>query len=389
MPVSTRKLRNFELPVEMEREIEERWRNALVYLRQRRSVVFLTSGRFWQAHGFVQQSLAYTLVEHGIRTVWLDGEGWRPYLPKVSSPRALLTVKQMFRLPGLRIPLAAKMDRLLLNRRIHGELSKLGGDPFVWIQSGIGEEIAEVLPKIDVYSVFDNPRAHSPTGILCTKAKLITFQNSFARKIMGEIPDERAQVLYPPVEVGPHCFEDTPPPELPLGFPTARVGYVGSLFDRYFDFATLERIILKLPEMGFILQGRVDPESYVPISRLQGYRNFHYLESRPRSQVAATWRLLDVCLLFYQDSRSKDGGFPTKILESLFFRVPSVATPCPATREVLRHVPQSSNTEALIQMISRQAQRTEEDLFRQYLYYAFEMHPKLHIARIVERVRNT
>ena len=62
-------MRGIRIPMEFLREIEARWEKARDFFSERRPVVFFSSERFWETHGFVQQSLAIILPQLFQRTV--------------------------------------------------------------------------------------------------------------------------------------------------------------------------------------------------------------------------------------------------------------------------------------------------------------------------------
>ena len=77
--------------------IESRWEKARAFFKKRGKVVFVSDRyRFWERHGFVQQSLANALVHEGVAVEWLDGAGWRPYEPTIVNTHELLSIEKLF-----------------------------------------------------------------------------------------------------------------------------------------------------------------------------------------------------------------------------------------------------------------------------------------------------
>jgi hypothetical protein len=151
------------------------------YFRDRKSVLFLSYNRFWEEHPFVQQSLAQKLVESGVRVTWLDGFGWRSYSPKLYWKSKYLKVKQMFTLPGQRYPWVKRLNDSFQKAYLKRLVKKLG-NPVIWVQAGIPNEITKALPYIDVFSTFDDPYRHKVGDPLCEKARLILCQNTYSLK---------------------------------------------------------------------------------------------------------------------------------------------------------------------------------------------------------------
>src|SRR5690606_27087776 len=96
--------------------------------RRRGGVLFLSYCRFWERHGFVQQSLARALVKEGVPVVWLDGAGWRPYQPVVLPPDSRLTVQPLSQLPLRRFAPIARWDAARMAREVERWKRRLGGN---------------------------------------------------------------------------------------------------------------------------------------------------------------------------------------------------------------------------------------------------------------------
>jgi len=255
------------------------------YFKNRKKVLFISYCRFFEKHAFVQQSLARKLTEQGVDVLWLDGAGWRPYRPTLYWQSPHLKVKQLFELPGRRISFINAISLQSQGRRINRWLKK-NPEAVVWVQGGIEEELAEWLPYIDVFSVFDDPRRNSPTGILANKAKLILCQNSFAAELFQKHHPEKTQLAFPPVEISRE--EVTGEVILPAFLPEKKMGYLGSFFSYDFDFVMFESFIKALPDWGFVLMGRTDKAGEEKIQEFKKYKNFSRLPWVPANGWART-----------------------------------------------------------------------------------------------------
>src|SRR4051812_9045107 len=111
-----------QLAPDVTSEIEARWQKALAYYRARKAVVFISYCRFWEKHGFVQQSLAKLLSENGVKVLWLDGAGWGRYEPVIHFPNPNLVVKQLFQPKGRRFSLIGQAADVLLARQVRLEM---------------------------------------------------------------------------------------------------------------------------------------------------------------------------------------------------------------------------------------------------------------------------
>lgn len=320
----------------------------LRYYAERGGVVFLSYCRFWEKHGFVQQSLAYELARAGILVTWLDGAGWRSYEPVVREKHPNLRVTQLPELPLRRFGPIARWDAARKARWIEAQCLR-PNRPVIWVQGGIDEELAKLLPYVDVFSVFDDPYRHLPDGPLCRKARLVTVQNDFAYCYLKAGLGERLKRLAPPVELLPQSFRNDVAFALPTGFPERRLGYLGSFFSAGFDFDLVERFLTIAPTWGVVLVGRTDARGDARAKKLlERHRNFARFEWIPRESLTSLWRSIDLCFLPYRDHRAQDGAFAIKALEALHFGKPIVATRVPKTERLGEWFPLVGSAEEVI-----------------------------------------
>ncbi len=94
----------------------------------------------------------------------LDGAGWRRYSPTIGIPSPRLHVKQLFQLPGRRLPWVSELNIKMQGRFLRHLLPGPGSRPLFWVQGGIDERLAAQVPHIDVFSVFDDPYPPHPNG---------------------------------------------------------------------------------------------------------------------------------------------------------------------------------------------------------------------------------
>lgn len=363
-------------------DVEARWQKALPFFQRRRRVIFLSYNRFWEKHAFVQQSLARTLIESGVEVHWLDGTGWRPYEPTLYWQSPALRVRQLFEPPGQRF---ARIKRWTTQHqaKVIQHLAGQKENTLIWIQAGIEELLAERLFAIDVFSTFDDMYRHDPSGPLCQRAKLILCQNTPTFRRLATL-GKKAQRALPPVDISKGVFEKSSAVGFPAEFPKQRMGYIGSFFAKDYDLVLFEDFVRSFPQFGFFLAGRTDPEGEDHLKRLSQYENFIYFPWLKRSQIAPLWKNIHLNLLFYRPFLAQDGAFPTKILEAMHFGVPSIATKVPKTEDLAPFCSRSSFPDELkrfaIDLLGKQTAILEEA----YAKLLFEMHPKVHLARVAE-----
>ncbi len=367
---------------------DEAWKQALVYFRSRKSVLFVSYCRFWERHGFVQQSLAMALAREGVEVVWLDGSGWRTYDPVVACPHPNLKVVQLPALPLRRLPFVSQADLRAKAVYLGHLVKKLGGNPLIWVEGGIDEALVDKLPYVDVFSVFDDPYRHSPQGKLCRRAKALIAQNKTAFNILASAYPEKSHLLLPPVDMGDEAMQLSAQAFLPAGFPDKVMGYVGSFFSDGFDLDLFESFMMAYPDWGFVLMGRTDNEGLLRISDWKTYKNFHYFPWVPRNQVASVWKLLKVTLLFYKANRTQDGAFPVKIVESLRFGVPCIATEVPKTADLEGVFPRSNSLPELKASVEKVLSLPKGKIEELYQKFVSEMDPMHHLAQVASWLQN-
>jgi glycosyltransferase involved in cell wall biosynthesis len=374
------------ISAEIRDEIDRRWNGALSFFKSRKKVIFISYCRFWERHAFVQQSLAKLLVNNGVEVVWLDGSGWRPYRPTLYFKSPLLTVSQLWELPGRRLSAVASFNVELQYRQI----KKIRGGskirPVLWAQGGINENLVDLLPYVDVFSTFDDPLRHSADGPLCQKARLILCQNSEALNLLKTV-NHKTLLSFPPVDMDEIRFGKSEEFRLPPDFPTRRMGYVGSFFGKDYDLVLLEHLVRTLPKVGFILAGRSDTEGERAVKFLSQYPNFVAYRWVPRESIAPIWKSLNVGLLLYRPVPEQSGAFPTKVIEAAYFGVPCVATKVPKTQDLEGMFPRTSLPDEIVQIAAKLAEGSEQDLQKIYSRLYVDLHPKLHLSRVAERLR--
>lgn len=377
--------KNLAIPLEISAatlsSIEERWNEALEFYLRREHVVFISDRyRFWDQHGFTQQSLAKVLVENGVRVTWLEGITWKNEAPLVPFNHPHLRVKNLRVYPGRRLSF---LDRFSVKKQVQQIKSELSKNSLVWVQGSLDDRIAKEIP-VEVFSVFDDCELQSPFGELGQKAQIILSQNAFSQDRFRKVFPEKALLALPPVELSHHLFKAPSGNRiLPSEFPPKIMGYLGACFSQGFDFELLERFVSALPDWGFVICGRTDEEGNKKIKKLSRYPNFYFRSWIPREMLASLWLKMQCNLLFYKDCRENRGAFPIKVLEALFFGVPSVATRVPKTSSLEGICPVESHPDRLLEA-AVQVASNPHDQSRSFGRLFYEMHPKVHLAKVAE-----
>lgn len=366
-------------------DFESQWADTLAYFKQRGHVIFVSDCRFWEPHGFVQQSLAKTLCKAGVEVTWIDGFGWRSYKPTVNFKQTNLHVMQGWSLPGRRLDIVDRLNSKMIANQINHFTKR--NNPVIWIQSGISESIAEQIKYIDIYSIFDDPYRQSPSGALCTKASAIICQNTISFDRFRQAHPRKTQMLLPPVDLSPEAFKNPIPLNRPKAFPEKAMGYIGSFFHNGFDFELFESLLTQNPQWGFFLMGRTDRIGMAHVSRLSNHSNFWYQPWLAREQLARAWKSIDVSLMSYLPEPSQDGALAVKALEALHFGVPSIGTIVPKTNDLRAYCQLSNDPTELVQLAEQALSIPTSTISRQYEALAHQMDPKFHLSTVAAALK--
>lgn len=369
--------------------LETRWNNALQYFRSRGQVIFANeSVRFWEKHGFVQQSLAKLLTQYEIPVTWYDDFGWRAYDPVVRWDSKFLKVGSLRRVPGDRFSVVRQLNDTWVANRLGQQMKGSGKKAVFWVQASLSESVARRLPWIDVFSVFDDPYRHIPEDSLITKAKLVTCQNAFAFKRLEKKIGSKLIELYPPFRVSKESYSGEEELSLPAYFPKKVMGYIGSFTGDATDFGLMESLLIRAPDWGLLLAGRTDAVGKPWLERLKSYPNFLHFDWLPPEKLAGLWKKVDVTILPYRQGWMNDGAFPVKILESFYFGVPVVATCVPKTSSLEGTVPRENFPDLFLAACEREREKGKERCKRLFEQFSLEMSPELHLIRVAEHLQS-
>lgn len=369
-------------------DFEGRFSRAIDYFRERGHVIFANeSVHFWERHGFVQQSLAKLLTEHGVSVTWYDAFGWRPFHPVFHWNSPDLAVKGVFRFPGDRFQPVRRLNDALVASVLRQQQMKSNGKAIFWVHASLSESVIKKLPWVDVFSVFDDPYRHSVGDPLLERVKLITCQNDFAMKRLGSAYPQKTLLLFPPFQVDSENYNENGEVRLPLEFPKKRMGYIGTFTEDATDFGLVEYLLKNAPEWGIVFAGRTNAPGLPHLERLKTYRNFAHFDWMPAPELAALWRSIHVTILPYRNARINDGAFPVKVLESFLFDIPVVGTAVPKTSSLEGYIRREVFADRFLRAVEEEyanGYKRSGDLCR---YFSDFMDPKLYLIRVSEHLR--
>jgi len=122
-----------------------------------------------------------------------------------------------------------------------------------------------------------------------------------------------------------------PDPEWLAAIPHPRAVYVGTL-DQRLDIEGLVELAGKIPEMQIVLLGPVGDDDR--LGALEGVANIHTHPHVGRSELVATLRNADLCLLSHRRTPLTEAMSPLKVYEYLAAGCPVVATDLPPVRSI-------------------------------------------------------
>ena len=125
-------------------------------------------------------------------------------------------------------------------------------------------------------------------------------------------------------------------PDEIASIPRPRIGYVGSL-NRKVDLGLVATLAARRPDWQFVFigpDGNYDEGTSTSRETCQLLENLHFLGSRPRDQLPACMRALDVGLMCYRLGTWMDVAYPLKLNEYLASGIPVVSSDLHAVRDL-------------------------------------------------------
>lgn len=126
-------------------------------------------------------------------------------------------------------------------------------------------------------------------------------------------------------------FSSCPDHEYPglAGIPVPRAGYFG-LFDDRSDKNLIEQLARKMPEVSFVIAGRVETDVQV----LRSLPNVHFVGLVPYRELPMLIKGLDLLFIPYLVDELSESLSPLKLKEYLATGLPIISTPIAAAREM-------------------------------------------------------
>jgi glycosyltransferase involved in cell wall biosynthesis len=257
---------------------------------------------------------------------------------KVITPEKL-SVVQPFMLPYAHIGLIRRFNKWSVVWTVRRKLKQMGLQQPVLVTTvpnacdyvGCFNEQKAVYYCVDDFAHWpghDKDYITSLEDELCRKADIFvaTSQKLYERLQKTGKPThllthgvEVEHFSYLPAEEHP-CLKDIPEP---------RVGYFG-LIDERMDQNLLYEVARELPDVSFVLTGRVETDC----SRLQEQKNVYFTGPVTYQELPAVLSGWDVCMLPYKVNELSMSINPLKLKEYLAAGKPVVSTPLPTVQSL-------------------------------------------------------
>jgi glycosyltransferase involved in cell wall biosynthesis len=261
---------------------------------------------------------------------------------KVITPEKL-SVVQPFMLPYAHIGLVRRFNKWSVVWTVRRKLKQMGLQRPILVTTvpnacdyiGCFNEQKAVYYCVDDFAHWpghDKDYITSLEDELCRKADIFvaTSQKLYERLQKTGKP---THLLTHGVEV--EHFSNLPAEEHPClkDIPEPRVGYFG-LIDERMDQILLYEVTRELPDVSFVLTGRVETDC----SRLQEQKNVYFTGPVTYQELPAVLSGWDVCMLPYKVNELSKSINPLKLKEYLASGRPVVCTPLPALSDLAEYI---------------------------------------------------
>ena len=259
--------------------------------------------------------------------------------------RERLSVFAPLVLPPAHHPRARAWSRPLMREQVRHAVQQMGFDAPVVIAWRLLPELAGVAGEsLRVAVVMDHPTAgaalmgrepaqlEAETRALCASADQVLTTSHPTQEVLAEkgwkselVPFGFASDLAPVFDAAQE------PPEY-RALPRPLLGYTGGIDDRL-DFELILRLASRFERGSLVFVGPVSPRlSAGAREALASRRNIQLVGVRPRDQLPAYIRHLDLALMPYADSLWTRHQSPVKFWEYLYAGPPILATGSPELR---------------------------------------------------------
>ena len=88
--------------------------------------------------------------------------------------------------------------------------------------------------------------------------------------------------------------------------------------------------------------------------------------------------------MLYRPTPASHGAFPVKLLEALYYQIPSITTQVPKTSSLEGVIPRLTFPQQIKLAAIKLGLHQTQDVASLYKYFSNEMDPKIHLIRVAE-----
>lgn len=178
----------------------------------------------------------------------------------------------------------------------------------------------------------DAAELEAETTANCAAAQLVCVTSHAMRELLAQRGQNAELVRFGFPRDLAEIFDSAPEPPEYASLPRPLLGYTGGIDDRL-DFDLILRLADRFGSGSIVFVGPVSPRLTDRARQALASRaNIHMLGTRPRAQLPAYIRHLDVALMPYADSPWIRYAAPMKLWEYLYAGPPLIGTGCPELR---------------------------------------------------------
>lgn len=332
-----------------------------------KNIILLSTAEWDNPFWTNKQHVAVEMAELGNRVLYIDSQGIRKAsvkkqdvgrifkrLRKAFAPprkvRDNIYVWSPVPLPLRRFKLIEKLNRWIFEMRLQWYSKKLKLDkPLLWSYSPLTPQYIKHFDRYSnvIYHCVDEIKAQPGMPV----SQLEQDEKSFlkhvdivfvtSKKLLETRKELHNNVIYYSNVVDYRHFAqalDTTtaiPDDLQAIMQHGPVvGFIGAISGYKVDFNLLNKLSSKLPEVQFVLIGKVgEGDPWTNVNKLKDCRNIHFLGARSYSDLPAYLKGFKVAILPCCINEYTESMFPMKFFEYLASGTPVVSTPLPAIAE--------------------------------------------------------
>ena len=310
---------------------------------QNENIIFLTSAPFESYMVRRPHHIGKRLAERN-RVINISSRPWTGYQEK--SKHGPWESRLFTRLPFTRLGFVQKINRVLYRRYVKQVIKSLNPPPIIFVYGVPNMDLYENLPrKLLVYELTDDiPASHKDDH-----SKMLVMQSDVEKMLrIADVVFVVSEELYKKAsKINSNTYlirngvdfeyfakawqeEGNIPQEL-KDIKKPIVGYCGAV-SPWVDFNSIRETALKLPEVNFVLIGRIDQRCQKIVDGLREMKNISILGEKPYEMLVNYIRCFDIAIILFIVDEFTVSINPIKLYEYLAAGKPVISTPIPEAK---------------------------------------------------------